>query len=175
VTFSSLKRGALALGGAALLLSATVGFSAAQSTTPDKKQQQQAVINLAASKLGLTGDQLSEALKQSRKDLGHNQGRPKIAKLVKQELGVAATTLGYSDVKALRKDLAGTTLAALAQTRKIAPATVASAIKADVDSQIQALAAAGTIKPNQAVKLKLKAEARVDGLMTRQFKVSATP
>jgi hypothetical protein len=175
VTFSSLKRGALALGGAALLLGATVGFSSAQPATPSAKQNHQAVINLAASTLGLTGDQLSEALKQAHKDLGLNKGHPRIGKLVRQELAIAATTLGYPDVKAMHKDLAGTTLTALAQKRNVAPATVAAAIKADVDAQIQALAAAGTIKPNQAATLKVKAEAKVDALMTRQFKGSATP
>jgi hypothetical protein len=131
VTFFSLKRGALALGGAALLLGATVGFSAAQA------------------------------------------GHPPIAKLARHELSVAATTLGYPNVKALRRDLAGTTLTALAQEHNVAPATVDAAIKADVDAKIQALVAAGTIKPNRAATLKVKAEAKVDKLMTRQFKNSS--
>jgi hypothetical protein len=152
-----------------------VGFSAAQPAAPTHKQQHEAVIDLAATKLGLTGDQLSEALKQAHKDLGQNQGRAQLGKLVKAELTVAATTLGYPDAKAMRKDLAGTTLTDLAQKRNIPPATVASAIKADVDARIQALVTAGKIKPNQAAAAKVKAAAKVDALMMHQFKTRATP
>jgi hypothetical protein len=170
VNSSILKRGVLALAGAALLLSATVGFSAAQTPNTQQQQHRQAVINLAATQLGLTGDELSEALTQARKDLGFNQGGPKAGKLVRAELSKAATTLGYPDLKAMRKDLSGTTLTALATKRNISPATVASALKTDVDAQIQALVDAGTIKAARGATLKVKAEAAVDRLMTRQFK-----
>jgi hypothetical protein len=176
-TSSSLKRTALAIGGAALLLTATIGFTQAQTATPSaNKQHQQAVINLAATKLGLTGDQLSEALKSARKDLGTNQGnRPQVGKLVRAELSLAATTLNYPNLQAMRKDLAGTTLSALATTRLGSPAPVTNALKADVDAKIQALVTAGTLKADRAATLKQKAEAKVDALMTRQFKARKTP
>jgi len=110
MTSSILKRGAVALGGAALLLSTTIALTQAQTAPTDKHAQQQAVLNLAATRLGLTGDQLVDALKQARKDLGVNQGRPQVGKLVRDELGVAATAIGLADARALRKELAGSTL-----------------------------------------------------------------
>ena len=173
-TSSSLKRTALALGGAALLLCSTVGLSQAQSAIAAKptRQQQQAVINLAATKLGLSGDQLSEALKASRKDLGLRQGHAQVGKLVRAELSVAATTLNYPSLQAMRKDLEGTTLTALATSRIGSPTPVANALKADVDARIQAMVTAGTLKAARATTLTHKAEVKVDALMTRQFKAA---
>ena len=57
-----MKRTAVALGGAGLLLLATIGLTQAQTATPTL-QQRDAIINLAATKLGLTGDQLAQALR----------------------------------------------------------------------------------------------------------------
>ena len=170
MTHSTLKRGALAVGGAALLLSATIGLTQAQAATTPAQQQRQAVVDLAASKLGLTADELSSALKQARKDLGHNQAKPQIGKLVKQELTLAAKTIGLADVKALRVELAGSTLTAVAQKHNVQPSTVAAALKTDVDAKIQALVTAGSIKADRAAKLEQKAETKVDALMTHQFK-----
>ena len=166
------KRSAIAVGSAALLLSATIGFSQAQTATPSAVTQRAAIIDLAASKLGLTSDQLTAALREARKDLGANQGAPRVGKLIHQELSVAATTLGISDAKALRKELAGTTLTAVAQKHNVQPSTVAVAMKADVDAKIQALATAGTIKAARAATLKVKAEAKIDAFMTHQFKAA---
>jgi hypothetical protein len=172
VTYSIFKRGALAVGGAAILLSATIGLTQAQSApaaTPSH-QQHQAIVDLAAGKLGLTSDELSSALKQARKDLGQNQAKPQIGKLVRAELTLAAKTIGLPDAKALRKELAGSTLNAVAQKHNVQPSTVAAALKADVDAKIQALVTAGTIKADRAAILKQKAESRVDRLMTHEFK-----
>jgi hypothetical protein len=164
------KRSALAIGGAALLLSSTIGFSQAQAPTlaglTAAQQQRQAVLNLAAAKLGLTSDQLTTALKNARKDLGLKQGGVQVGKLARQELSVAATALGLSDVKGLRKELAGTTLTAVAQNHGVQPSTVAAAMKADIDAKIQALVTAGTIKTARAATLKLKADAKIDAFMT---------
>jgi hypothetical protein len=171
---SMLKRGALALGGAALLLGATLGYTQAQTTPPSaaanaRKQHRQAVIDLAATKLGLTGDQLSTALEAARKDLGVTQ-HPRLDKLAKDELAVAAKTLGISDSTALRKELAGSTLTAVAQKHNVPPATVAAAIKKDVDDKIQALVTAQKLTAARAATLKVKAESKVDAFMTREFK-----
>ena len=59
---SFVKRSAIAIGGAALLLSATIGFSQAQTATPPAATQREAIIDLAAAKLGLTSDQLLKPL-----------------------------------------------------------------------------------------------------------------
>ncbi|HLZ29381.1 MAG TPA: hypothetical protein VKV73_18855 [Chloroflexota bacterium] len=178
MTTSLWKRSALAIGGAALLLSATIGFSQAQTATPTpataKQQHRAAVLDLAAAKLGVTSDQLTTALKDARKDLGARPGAAVLAKLARHELSVAATTLGIADVKTLRQELAGTTLTAVAGNHGVPAATVAAALKADVEARIQALLAAGTIKADRAAALKVKADAKVDALMTRQFKAART-
>jgi hypothetical protein len=173
VNTSFVKRSAIAIGGAALLLSATIGFSQAQTATSPAATQREAIIDLAAAKLGLTSDQLSTALRQARKDLGVNQGTPQVGKLIHQELSVAATALGLADVKTLRKELAGTTLTAVATKHNVLPSTVAAAMKADVNARIQALVTAGTIKAARGATLKVKAEAKIDTFMTHQFKAAA--
>ncbi len=170
---SFIKCSAVALGGAVLLFSGTMSFSQAQTATPSATHaRQQSVMELAAAKLGLTGDQLSSALKEARKDLGVNQGVPKAGKLVHHELSVAATALGIGDVKTLRSELAGSTLAAVAQKHNVQLSTLAGALKADVDAKIQAMVAAGTLRRDHAGTLKLKAEAKVDAFMTHQFKAA---
>ena len=162
----------IALLSMAVVLVATVpvSFAATQARSAPTVAQKQAVIDLAAAKLGLTSDQLTDALKQARKDLGLNQGRPRAKELVRDELAVAAKTIGFADVKALHKELRGSTLEAVAQKHNVAPSAVAAAIKADIDAKIQALVTAGTLKADRAAALKTKAEAKVDALMTHEFK-----
>ena len=175
MTSSILKRGALALGGAALLFATTIALTQAQAAPPtDKHAQQQAVLDLAATKLGLTSDELIDALKQARKDLGVNQGRPQVGKLVRDELGVAAKAIGLADARALRTELAGSTLTAVAQKHNVAPATVAAALKADLNAKLQALVTAGKLKADRAATLRQKADAKVDALMTHEFKPRKT-
>jgi hypothetical protein len=150
---------------ALLVATSAVGF--AQST--EKQQKKDAIVSLAAAKLGLTSDQLEEALKQARKDLGA-QGGFKLGKLVRDELNVAASTLGIADVKTLRQELRGSTLTAVAQKHNVAPATVASAIKADLNAKIDAMATSGSLKPERATKLKERAATKVDAFMLHEFK-----
>jgi hypothetical protein len=158
----------IAAAGAALLLVSTVGYTYAQSA-PTRQQQHRAVIDDAAARLGLSGDQLAQALKDARKELGVTSS-VKVGKLVHDELGVAAKSLGLADARALRQELAGTTLTAVAQKHNVAPSTVSNAIKADLDARIQAQVTSGAIKPARATTLETKAHARVDAFMTRQFK-----
>jgi hypothetical protein len=159
-----------AAGGAAVLLVAALGVSYAQSAPTPKQQQHQAVISDAAAKLGLSADQLQQALTQARKDIGVNQGRARpLAQIRADELAIAAKTIGDADAKALRKELAGTTLTAVAQKHNVQPSTVSDAIKADLNAKIQAAVTAGTIKADRATKVQQKAADKVDALMTRQF------
>jgi hypothetical protein len=170
VTYSIFTRGALALGGAALLLGATIGLTHAQVAPTAAHPQRQAVVDLAATSLGLTGDELASALKQARKDLGQNPAKPRIGKLVRQEITLSATAIGLPDVKALRQELAGSTLTAVAQKYNVPPSKVSAALKADVVARIQALVTAGSIKADRAATLTHTAETKIDALMTRQFK-----
>jgi hypothetical protein len=167
----------LAAGGAAILLGGALGVTYAQSATPQAaapgsaKQHRQAIISDAAAQLGVSADQLQQALAQARKNLST---KPKLASVIAHlradELQVAANTLGLADAKALRSELAGTTLTAVAQQHNVPVATLAGAIKADVDAKIQAAVNSGQITAARAAKLTQKADAKVDALMTRQFK-----
>jgi hypothetical protein len=159
----SFKRGALVVGSAAVLFGATVGLGYAQ--TAPTQSQKQAVIDDAAAKLGLTGDQLREALKQARKDVGVHVGFS-LGKLVHDELAVAAKTIGLADVKALRAELRGSTLTAVAQKHNVAPATVSAAIKADLNAKLTA----ANLSAEKTAKLKTKIDTKVDALMTKDFK-----
>jgi hypothetical protein len=161
--FLTFKHAALSVGGAAaLLLSTGTTFGFAQPAPT-----QQAVIDDAAAKLGLSGDQLAQALREARQELGV---RAAVRLDRRHALTVAATTLGLPDLKSLRKELAGTTLTAVASKHGVQPATVAAAIKADLAAQVDAQLAAGKITAKRAASLKQKLDGRVDALMTREFK-----
>src|SRR5690348_1198152 len=94
----------LAAGGAAILLGGALGVANAQPATPGSaKQQRQAIISDAAAQLGVSADQLQQALAQARKSLSP---KPKLASVIAHlrtdELQVAAKTLALADAKALR-------------------------------------------------------------------------
>jgi hypothetical protein len=166
----SLTRIGLAVGGAALLLGATLGIGYAQSATPSPAaQQKRAIIDDAAARLGIQGDDLAQALKEARKALGQKHG-VQIGKLVKDEMAVAAKAIGLADAKTLLRELRGTTLTAVAQKHSVAPAIVANALKADLNTRIDALVSGGKLKADRAAALKTQAATRVDALMTREFK-----
>ena len=161
-----------------MLMGGALGVSYAQSSatptpTPNTAQQRrQAILSDAASKLGISADQLQQALVQARKDVGGGT-RPLIA-LRKDELDVAAKAIGLPDAKTLRTELAGTTLTAVAQNHNVQPSTVSAAIMADIGSKLQAEVAAGKINASQIPALTERAQNRVNALMTRQFPASRT-
>ena len=90
-----------------------LGVTYAQSTPTPARQHRQAILADAASQLGISADQLQQALAQARKDVG-GRVRP-LADVRRDELQVAAKALGFADVRALRTELAGSTLTAVAQ------------------------------------------------------------
>jgi hypothetical protein len=174
-----MKRFLLAAGGAAMLMGGALGVTYAQSTaTPTPapapasiattaQQRRQAILSDAASQLGISADQLQQALVQARKDVGGNI-RP-LASLRRDELQVAAKTIGLPDVKTLRTQLAGTTLTAVAQNHNVQPSTVSAAIMADITSKLQADVASGQLNANQVAAVTQRAQNRVNALMTHQF------
>lgn len=156
-----------------MLLGASLSLGYAQSGAPSPAaQQKRAIIDDAAAKLGIQGDDLVQALKEARKELGQKHGL-QIGKLVKDEMNVAAKALGLADAKTLRVELRGSTLTAVAQKHNVAAGTVATAIKTDLNTRIDALVSGGKLKADRAATLKTKAAARVDALMTREFKGKA--
>jgi hypothetical protein len=104
----------------------------------------------------------------AHKELGRKPAQA-IVKVVKDELDVAAKALGLADAKALRAELRGSSLAAVAQKHNVPSSTVANAIKADLNAKIDALVSSGKLKAERAATLEQRAAERVDKLMTREF------
>ena len=87
----------------------------------------------------------------------------------RDELQVAAKTLGFADVRALRTELAGSTLTAVAQKHNVPSTAVSAAIMADISAKLQAAVAAGQLKAERVPALTQRAQDRVTALMTHQF------
>jgi uncharacterized protein YidB (DUF937 family) len=89
------------------------------------------------------------------------------------ELRVAAKFIGV-DVKQLRTELKGKSLADVATAHGVAPADLATALTASVNAKIDAAVAAGRLPADRAAKLKQRVSAGVDALMTHQRKVKTS-
>ncbi len=153
---TALKRSVVAIGGAALLASSSLGLAHAQ-TVPSP-----AVPGTAVSQQSQPGVRV--------KHHGH-----RLRKLLRGEMRVAAEFIGV-DLKQLRTELKGNSLSDVATAHGVAPAEVARALKADVDAKIDAAVASGRLSADRANKLKQRASVRVDRLMTRTFaSTSKTP
>ena len=115
---------------------------------------------------------MAQALKDARRELGPKPGQA-IVKVVRDELDVAAKALGLADARALRGELRGSSLTAVAQKHNVAPSTVSNAIKADLNGKIDALVSSGKLKADRAMTLKQRVSDRVDKLMAREFKAKS--
>jgi hypothetical protein len=162
----------VAVAGAAVLLGGALGVSYAQTAPAPTRiqsgaQHRQAVISDAASMLGLSADQLQQALTSARKDLG-GRSSP-LAHARREELQDAADVIGLPNLQALRTELEGTTLTAVAQNHNVQPSTVSAAIQTDLSAKIQAAVAAGQITAARGARLNQRAATRINALMTHQF------
>jgi hypothetical protein len=157
--------------GAAVLLGGALGVAHAQTTPApvqdSAKQHRQAILADAATQLGISADQLQQALAQAREDV-RGRARP-LADVRRDELQVAAQTLGLAGLRALRAELAGSTLNAVAQKHNVASTAVSGAIMADISARLQAAVAAGRLKSERVPELTQRAQTRVNALMTHQF------
>lgn len=126
----------------------------------------QAVLAAAAQQLNVSTQQLSQALRKAAKDVGGATGGFRLGQLVRQEIQVAAQTLGLTPQQ-LHQQLKGHSLTDVANAQNVAPATVANAITTDLDNKIDAAVSAGKIQANRADKLKQKVPAAGNKLMTR--------
>lgn len=177
-----LKRTMLAGAASLALVGATLGAVGAQqqpaaSPTPTAPAARQAqhdqFLNTVAAKLGVTPDRLRQAMEQTRQELGirdHQPGGPGGPRgHGGPRLGfeVAARTIGIS-VDQLRQELAGKSLADVAQAHSVSPTTVANALKADANTRIDQAAAAGRIPADQVAQAKQRAAEQIDQSMTRQ-------
>ena len=184
---TSMKRTMVAGVAALTLVGTSLGVVAAQQapTAPgqpapgqqrdDRQQHQQQFIAALAARLGITPEQLQQAMDQTRTDLGvpergpNGSGGPRGGG--EQRMGggldAAAQALGVS-VDQLRQELAGDqTLTQVAQAHNVDPTTVANALKQAANTRIDQDAAAGRLPSDQVESAKQRAAERVDQMMSQ--------
>jgi transposase-like protein len=194
---TSFKRTALAGAAALTLVGASLGVVAAQEGSTagpgagrpnahgqqqqgDREQERQQFIAALAARLGVSTDQLQQAMDQTRTELGgperggagmQGRGGPGGDQRIGDErkgggLDAAAQALGIS-VDQLRQELQGQSLTQVAQAHDVDPATVATALKQAADAHIDQEAAAGRIPADQVETAKQRASDRVDQMMAQ--------
>ena len=160
---SALKRALAASAAAVVIGGASIGVAAAQTTTtngmppaaqpgrgPGLEVQSSTFISALASRLGITTDQLQQAIDGARSDVGSadggpvsrpggpngDGGGPRLAGGF--PLDVAAQAIGISTDQ-LRQELAGSTLTQVATAHGKNPADVATALKNAASQSIDQL------------------------------------
>jgi hypothetical protein len=191
---SSMKRTAMAAAAALTLVGTSLGVAAAQQaptgpvpTAPggsrhgasgqpqaNRQQEQQQFIAALAARLGISPDQLQQAMDQTRADLGvtgRGPGGPGAGGDRRMGMGggldSAAQALGVT-VDQLRQELAGgQTLTQVAQAHNVDPTTVANALKQAANAHIDQEAAAGRIPADQVDTARQRAAERIDQMMSQ--------
>src|SRR5579859_7286720 len=171
----SIRRGLVAMAAVAVLGGAAVGIAAAQAqpATPAAGQAQsgyQKFIDALAKRLNITSTALETAVGQARTDAGlpaggqgfpgaRGKGGPRGGFRV--ELNAAATAIGITPQQ-LRTELAGKSLAQVAQAHGKTAADVATALKNAAHTQIDQAVTAGKLTADQATTRKTQADQRID-------------
>jgi len=148
-----------------------------QQQQADRQQREQAFLAAVASKLGISAEQLQQAMDQARTELGMPQRGPggphggpqggpgRGEGRMGRGLDAAAQALG---VDQLRQELAGgQTLTQVAQAHNVDPTTVANALKQAANAHIDQEAAAGRIPADQVATARQRAAERIDQMMTQ--------
>lgn len=177
------RRAVLASGAAVVVATAALGTVAAQQTpTPSPsatprsgrtRPTMQAFIDALAARLGISSTQLQQAVDQTRIDLGVPQGRfgfghggPRGFEGGRGVDGAAAAQALGITVDQLRQNLAGKSLAQVAQDLGKNPADVATALKNAANQRIDQAVAAGRLTADQATQQKQQVSQRIDQQMT---------
>jgi len=188
----SLKQTTLAGLAGLALVGATLGVAGAQAQPPtaspsparpasgqpsaEHQARHQQFLNSVASKLAVAPERLQQAMDATRQELGIPEGGPRGGHGPGgrgpggpggpgRHLDAAAQALNIS-VDQLRQELPGKTLTQVAQARNVNPTTVANAMKAAANTQIDQAVTAGKIPSDQAAQAKQQAATRIDQMMT---------
>jgi ElaB/YqjD/DUF883 family membrane-anchored ribosome-binding protein len=181
---SSVRR--VAVAGAAVLVlgGAAVGIAAAQAqpaTTPSGQQTQSAYqrfIDALARRLNISTQNLESAITQARSDAGlpaNGQGFPGGFERGRGprggfglDLNAAATAIGITPEQ-LRTELAGKSLAQVAQAHGKTANDVATALKNAANQRFDQAVSAGRLTADQANTRKQDAAQRIDQLVNQVF------
>src|SRR5438132_1181962 len=171
----------LALAGAAVLVlgGAAVGIAAAQAqpaTTPSGQPQSgyQRFIDALAKRLNISTQTLETAVTQARSDAGlpaggqgfPGGGRGGRGRGFGFELDAAATAIGVTPEQ-LRTELAGKSLAQVAQAHGKSATDVATALKNAAHQRIDQAVSSGRLTADQANTQKQQADQRIDQLINQ--------
>jgi transposase-like protein len=165
-----------------------------QGQPGDMQQHQQEFMAALAARLGISTDQLQQAMDQARADVGmpergpggggpgprggergpgaDDQRQGGAGPQGEHRMGMgggldtAAQALGISTDQ-LRQELPGKSLADVAQAHNVDPTTVANALKTAADAQIDQAVADGRISSDQADAAKQRASERIDQMMAQ--------
>jgi hypothetical protein len=180
----------IAVAGAAVVVLAgsAVGIAAAQTqptptttttsptttTTPQTGQQSgyQKFIDALAKRLNVSTQTLQTAVTQARQDAGlpaNGQGFPggeRAHRGFRVDLSTAATAIGITPDQ-LRTELAGKSLAQVAQAHGKSATDVATALKNAAHQRIDAAVTAGKLTADQANTQKTQSDQRIDQLVNQ--------
>jgi polyhydroxyalkanoate synthesis regulator phasin len=175
----SIRRGLVAVAAVAVLGGAAVGIAAAQAqpATPAAGQTgYQKFIDALAKRLNITSTALETAVGQARTDAGLPAGGPGFPGArpnggprgggFRVELNAAATALGITPQQ-LHTELAGKSLAQVAQAHGKTAADVATALKNAAHTRIDQAVTAGKLTADQANTQKTQADQRIDTLVNQ--------
>jgi hypothetical protein len=185
----SLKIGLLAAAGALIVGAAAIGTALAQqpptptaATTGQRPQREQPrrLLELTASKLGVTPERLQQAFAEARQELGiqHRPGRPSSERrgeirerfrgMMQRGLEIVAGELHIS-ADQLRSELPGSSLAAVSRNHGVDPQQVATALTNAANQRIDAAQAEGRMTPDQVVRFKQHVGEMIQRMMDRQL------
>jgi 3-methyladenine DNA glycosylase AlkD len=181
-TLSRFRLGVAAAGAVVVLGGAAVGIAAAQTQpTPTPSTQQarpgyQAFIDALAKRLNITSANLESAMSQARADVGlpANGPAPGFGGPGGRgerggfglDLNAAATAIGIP-VDQLRTELAGKSLAQVAQAHNKSAGDVATAMKNAAHTRIDQAVTAGRLTAAQAATEKQQSDQRIDQLVNQ--------
>jgi hypothetical protein len=137
-----------------------------------RSEEHQRFLNALAARLGISTQQLEEAIAAARSDAGipaesegwhgHHHGGAALA--------AAAQAIGVTPQE-LRQELQGKSLAQVAQAHGKNPADVATAVKNAVNARIDQEVTNGELTADQAAQKKATADQAIDQDMTRVWPV----
>jgi hypothetical protein len=148
-------------------------------TREQMQQRHDQFLNTLAGKLGVSVDQLKQALTDTRNELGgpRGMGGPRRMGPGPQGMGPGMRGGGFHlDAVAqalnitpdqLRQELPGKTLTQVAEAHNVAASTVADALKNAITARIDQAVANNRMTADQANQVKQNLDQRINNLMTR--------
>jgi hypothetical protein len=147
-------------------------------------QRHQQLLDAVATKLGISGDRLRQAMEEARNELGvggpggrfeRGPGRPggQMGPLAGPraalfgQLDTAANAIGIT-VEQLRQELPGKSLADVARAHNVDAKRVADALNADAAARIDQQVRDGHLPADRAAQMKEQLRSRIDQRVTQQ-------